>query len=108
MNEQSITYRQSIACKLLIPGCGIPIPDRLLGKIVLQRSILEAVVDAGFEPLAISFEHAQFVRNLRTIHKDSMFEKKSGRSALGVSDELVGRIHNLPNHADPQLETTGK
>ena len=41
-----------------------------LGRLVLPRSILEAVMDAGFEPLAISFEHAQFVRNLRAIHKD--------------------------------------
>lgn len=41
-----------------------------LGKVALQRSILEAVVDAGFEPLAISFEHAQAVRRLRPIHKD--------------------------------------
>ena len=41
-----------------------------LGKIVLKRSLLDAVLDAGFAPIAISFEHAQSVRNLRAIHKD--------------------------------------
>jgi len=41
-----------------------------LGKIVLRRSILEAVLDAGFQPLPISFEHAQCVRNLKAVHKD--------------------------------------
>ena len=41
-----------------------------LGKIALRRSILEAVLDAGFEPLAISFEHAQTVQRLKPIHKD--------------------------------------
>ena len=41
-----------------------------LGKVELRRSILEAALDAGFEPLAISFQHAQTVRTLKPIHKD--------------------------------------
>jgi PIN domain nuclease of toxin-antitoxin system len=41
-----------------------------LGKVALRRSILEAAVDAGFETLPISFEHAQAVRSLKPIHKD--------------------------------------
>ena len=41
-----------------------------LGKLTLRRTILEAVTDAGFEPLAISFQHVQAVRRLKPIHKD--------------------------------------
>lgn len=41
-----------------------------LGKVALRRSILEAALEAGFEPLTISFQHAQTVRLLRPIHKD--------------------------------------
>lgn len=41
-----------------------------LSRIVLRRSILEATVAAGFEPLPISFQHAQTVRTLKPIHKD--------------------------------------
>jgi PIN domain nuclease of toxin-antitoxin system len=41
-----------------------------LSKIVLRRSILEATIAAGFEPLPISFQHAQAVRELKPIHKD--------------------------------------
>jgi len=41
-----------------------------LGKIVLRRSILEATLAAGFEPLSVSFHHAQTVRLLKPIHKD--------------------------------------
>lgn len=41
-----------------------------LGKVKLRRSILEAALDAGFEPLAISFQHSQAVRILKPIHKD--------------------------------------
>ena len=41
-----------------------------LGKIVFRRSLLEAALEAGFEPLAISFQHAQTVRLLKPIHKD--------------------------------------
>ena len=40
------------------------------GKVSLQRSILQATLEAGFEPLAMSFQHAQAVRGLRQIHKD--------------------------------------
>jgi PIN domain nuclease of toxin-antitoxin system len=36
-----------------------------LGKVSLQRSILQAALEAGFEPLGISFQHAQAVRGLR-------------------------------------------
>ena len=41
-----------------------------LGKLSLRRSILEATLAAGFEPLPLSFEHAQAVRGLKAIHKD--------------------------------------
>jgi PIN domain nuclease of toxin-antitoxin system len=41
-----------------------------LGKVKLRRSILEAALDARFEPLAISFHHAQAVRALKPIHRD--------------------------------------
>jgi PIN domain nuclease of toxin-antitoxin system len=41
-----------------------------LGKVKLQRSILQATLDAGFEPLPVSFQHAQTVRHLNPIHRD--------------------------------------
>jgi PIN domain nuclease of toxin-antitoxin system len=41
-----------------------------LSRISLRRSILDATVAAGFQPLPISFEHAQAVRQLKPIHKD--------------------------------------
>ena len=41
-----------------------------IGEVSLQRSILQATLEAGFEPLAMSFQHAQAVRGLRQIHKD--------------------------------------
>lgn len=41
-----------------------------IGKVRLRRSILEAATDAGFEPLPVSFHHAQAVRTLKPIHKD--------------------------------------
>jgi PIN domain nuclease of toxin-antitoxin system len=41
-----------------------------LGKVTLRRSILDAALDAGFEPLPITFEHAQAVRSLKPIHRD--------------------------------------
>jgi PIN domain nuclease of toxin-antitoxin system len=41
-----------------------------LSKLVLRRSILEATIAAGFEPLPISFPHAQAVRQLKPIHED--------------------------------------
>jgi PIN domain nuclease of toxin-antitoxin system len=41
-----------------------------LGKITLRRSILEATLEAGFEALPVSFEHALAVRTLKPIHKD--------------------------------------
>lgn len=41
-----------------------------LGKIALRRSILDAALDAGFEPLPVRFEHAQAVRSLKPIHRD--------------------------------------
>ena len=41
-----------------------------LGKVKLRRSIMEAALDAGFELLPISFEHAQTVRSLKPIHRD--------------------------------------
>jgi PIN domain nuclease of toxin-antitoxin system len=39
-----------------------------LGKVTLRRSLFEAALDAGFEPLAITFQHAQTVRSLKPIH----------------------------------------
>jgi PIN domain nuclease of toxin-antitoxin system len=41
-----------------------------LGKIELRRSMLEAAIDAGFEPLAVSFQHARTVGSLKPLHKD--------------------------------------
>lgn len=41
-----------------------------LGKLIFKRSILESAVEAGFEPLAITFQHAQAVRLLKPIHSD--------------------------------------
>jgi PIN domain nuclease of toxin-antitoxin system len=41
-----------------------------LGKIPLRRTLLDATVDAGFEPLAITFHHVQAVRRLPAIHRD--------------------------------------
>jgi PIN domain nuclease of toxin-antitoxin system len=41
-----------------------------LGRVTLERSILEAVESAVFLPLPVSFEHARAVRQLKPIHKD--------------------------------------
>jgi PIN domain nuclease of toxin-antitoxin system len=41
-----------------------------LGKVRLRRSILDATLDAGFEPLPISFQHVQAIRALEPIHRD--------------------------------------
>ena len=41
-----------------------------LAKVTLRRTLLEAARDAGFEPLPITFEHAQAVRRLKPVHKD--------------------------------------
>ena len=41
-----------------------------LGKIAVRRSILDATLAAGFEPLPVTFEHARNVRSLNPIHND--------------------------------------
>lgn len=41
-----------------------------LNKLVLRRSMLDATLAAGFEPLPVSFQHAQAVQQLKFIHKD--------------------------------------
>ena len=41
-----------------------------LGKVTLRRSILDAALGAGFEPLAITFQHVQAVRSLKPLHRD--------------------------------------
>ena len=41
-----------------------------LGRVKLRRTILEATLDSGFEPLAVSFQHVQGIRTLKPIHKD--------------------------------------
>ena len=41
-----------------------------LGRIELRRSMLDAATDAGFEPLTVSFRHAQAVRGLKPLHRD--------------------------------------
>ena len=41
-----------------------------LGKLALRRTVLQATVDARFQPLAVTFEHAQAVRALKPIRKD--------------------------------------
>ena len=63
-----------------------------LGKVSLQRSILQATLEAGFEPLAISFQHAQAVRGLRQIHKDPYFECAGGglRAACHIFSACSG------------------
>jgi PIN domain nuclease of toxin-antitoxin system len=41
-----------------------------LSRIVLRRTIFDATMAAGFEPLPISFHHTEAVRGLKPIHKD--------------------------------------
>jgi PIN domain nuclease of toxin-antitoxin system len=41
-----------------------------LGKVLLRRSILQATLESGFEPLPVSFQHAQAVRHLKPVHRD--------------------------------------
>ena len=41
-----------------------------LGKVVLRRSILDATLEAGFEPLPITFHHAHAVGSLEPLHRD--------------------------------------
>jgi PIN domain nuclease of toxin-antitoxin system len=41
-----------------------------LGRVRLRRTILEATLDSGFEPLAVSFQHVQGIRSLKPIHED--------------------------------------
>ena len=66
-----------------------------LGKMAPRRSILEAAVDAGFEPLAVTFEHAQGVGTLEPIHRDP-FDR------LLVAVALVERLALVSS--DPVLE----
>lgn len=41
-----------------------------LGKLVMKSSLAPAVADYGFEPLAVSLEHADAVRSLPRHHRD--------------------------------------
>lgn len=41
-----------------------------LGKVALRRTVKDAALEAGFELLPVTFEHAQGVRTLKPIHKD--------------------------------------
>ena len=59
-----------------------------LGKLSLSRSILEAVEDAGFIPLPVSFKHAHQVRSLKPIHRDP-FDRILVAVALSESLTLV-------------------
>ena len=74
-----------------------------LGKITLRRSILEAALDAGFEPLAISFQHAQAVRTLRPIHKDP-FDRMLVAVALVEGLTLVSSDSRLAQYPISVIE----
>lgn len=41
-----------------------------LAKLSLRRMLLDATVEAGFEPLPITFQHVQTVRTLPAVHRD--------------------------------------
>lgn len=69
-----------------------------MGKAKLRRSIMEAAVDAGFEALPISFEHARAVRSLKPIHKDP-FDRLLVAIALVEGLSLVSAdtfLHRYP------------
>ncbi len=59
-----------------------------IGKVALKRSILDAARDAGFEPLPITFQHAQAVRSLKPIHRDP-FDRLLVATALTEGLTLV-------------------
>ena len=57
-----------------------------LAKVTLRRTLLEAARDAGFEPLAITFEHAQAVRRLKPVHTNP-FDRLL--VAMALTEELT-------------------
>ena len=67
-----------------------------LGKIRLDRTVLDAVQDAGFEPLPVSFHHARMIGRLKPIHKDP-FDRLLIATALVegltlvTADDVAGR-----------------
>lgn len=76
-----------------------------LGKLALQRSVLQAVIDAGFEPLAMSFQHAQAVRRLKPIHKDP-FDRLLVAVALVEGLSLVSADTFLAQYSIPIIDAS--
>lgn len=77
-----------------------------LGKMVPRRSILEAAVDAGFEPLAVTFEHAQGVGTLKPIHRDP-FDRLLVAVALVEGLTLVSSDPVLEQHPIQFIDARG-
>ena len=73
-----------------------------LGKIALRRSVLDAIVEAGFEALPISFEHAQAVRKLKAIHRDP-FDRLLVAAAIVEGLTLISSDPVLSKYPAPVL-----
>jgi len=74
-----------------------------LGKIVLRRTILDATLDAGFQPLPITFQHAQAVRSLKPVHKDP-FDRLLVAVALTEGLTLVSSDALLSEYPVPFID----
>jgi len=74
-----------------------------LGKVQLRRTILEATLDAGFEPLPISFHHAQAVRTLKPIHRDP-FDRLLVATAMVEGLTLVSSDTLLAQYPIPVID----
>jgi PIN domain nuclease of toxin-antitoxin system len=74
-----------------------------IGKVTLRRSILDAVLDAGFEPLPVTFQHAQAVRTLKPIHKDP-FDRLLVATALTEGLTLVSSDSLLSQYPIPVID----
>jgi PIN domain nuclease of toxin-antitoxin system len=74
-----------------------------LGKLTLRRSLLDATLDAGFEPLPVSFHHAQAVRMLKGIHKDP-FDRLLVAVAMVEGLTLVSSDDLLARYPIPVIE----
>jgi PIN domain nuclease of toxin-antitoxin system len=74
-----------------------------LGKVTLHRSILEATLDAGFEPLPVTFQHAQSVRLLKPIHRDP-FDRLLVATAITEGLTLVSSDSLLSKYPAPIID----
>ena len=74
-----------------------------LGKITLRRSLFEAALDAGFEPLPITFQHAQAVRSLKPIHRDP-FDRLLVATALVEGLTLVSSDSVVSQYPVPVID----